>query len=147
MNGELIIRPEWQWAFIYSDKQRDLVVDTVQHGMPLGIMYWMKNPNTGKYKLLGGAEKCLNIRNFSEKDKRRKYAEQGGVCPHCGKQFEYEKMDGDHIIPWAKGWPDRVRQSPDALRWMQPEREVNIAKDGWVSPAALFFYSISQQPM
>lgn len=316
MNGELIIRPEWQRAFIYSDKQRDLVVDTVQHGMPLGIMYWMKNPNTGKYELmdgqqrtlsllqycsgaysinyryfhnlsqaekdqildyellvyicegtdderrewfqrinvagatltnqeilnsiysgpwcqdakkyfskpggpafqiadkylagsairqdyletalkwicardnieiadymgrhqhdstalelwtyfrsvidwvdsmfptyrkrlmkglpwgimyntygsntydpatleariaeleqdedvtnqkgiyeyvLGGAEKCLNIRNFSEKDKRRKYAEQGGVCPHCGKQFEYEKMDGDHVIPWAKG--------------------------------------------
>jgi len=48
-------------------------------------------------------EKFLHIRAFSDKDKRRKYAEQGGVCPVCGQHFEYEKMDGDHILPWAKG--------------------------------------------
>lgn len=53
--------------------------------------------------VLGGNEKCLNIRKFSERDKRRKYAEQKSICPMCGKHFEYEKMDGDHILPWSKG--------------------------------------------
>lgn len=49
------------------------------------------------------AGKLLNLRAFEEKDKRRKYAEQGGVCPICGKSFEYEAMRGDHIKPWSKG--------------------------------------------
>lgn len=53
--------------------------------------------------VLGGDEKCLSIRKFSEKDKKRKYAEQKGICPMCGKHFEYDKMDGDHILPWSKG--------------------------------------------
>lgn len=50
-----------------------------------------------------GNEKHLKIRAFSDKDKRRKYEEQGGICPMCGKHFELEEMDGDHILPWAKG--------------------------------------------
>ena len=47
--------------------------------------------------------KWLNIRAFSDKDKRRKYEEQGGICPKCGHHFEYDEMDGDHILPWDKG--------------------------------------------
>lgn len=64
MNGDLVIRPEWQRSFVYTDKQRDLVVDTVQHGMPLGIMYWMKNPNTGKYELMDGQQRTLSILQY-----------------------------------------------------------------------------------
>lgn len=57
-----------------------------------------------EYLLSGEAdEKFLHIRAFSDKDKRRKYAEQKGICPICKQHFEYEKMDGDHILPWAKG--------------------------------------------
>ena len=53
--------------------------------------------------LLYGKEKYLNIRAFSPKEKRRKYEEQGGICPKCGKHFEFDEMDGDHIVPWSKG--------------------------------------------
>lgn len=49
------------------------------------------------------AGKLLNLRTFDEKDKRRKYHEQDGVCPICGKGFEYDDMRGDHIKPWSKG--------------------------------------------
>ena len=28
---------------------------------------------------------------------------QGGICPHCGKHFDLEEMEGDHITPWAEG--------------------------------------------
>lgn len=49
------------------------------------------------------AGKHLNLRAFDEKDKQRKYAEQGGICPICKKSFNYEAMRGDHIKPWSKG--------------------------------------------
>lgn len=57
-----------------------------------------------EYLLSGETEeKHLHIRAFSDKDKRRKYAEQQGICPVCKQRFDYDKMDGDHILPWAKG--------------------------------------------
>lgn len=45
-------------------------------------------------------EKLLHLRVFSEADKRAKYEEQNGICPHCGKHFAIEDMEGDHIIPF-----------------------------------------------
>ena len=48
-------------------------------------------------------EKHLSIRTFTEAQKRRAYTKQNGVCPRCGVRFDYEEMQGDHIIPWSKG--------------------------------------------
>ena len=59
--------------------------------------------------VLSGEEKYLSIRAFSDSMKRQAYERQGGICPHCvseGKaktHFAYEKMDGDHILPWNQG--------------------------------------------
>ncbi|MDR0566876.1 MAG: HNH endonuclease, partial [Prevotellaceae bacterium] len=38
--GRLDIRPPYQREFIYKDKQRDAVIDTVTNGFPLNVMYW-----------------------------------------------------------------------------------------------------------
>ena len=45
----------------------------------------------------------LGIRAFDDSQKRTIYEQQGGVCPHCGKKYKYEDMEGDHITPWSKG--------------------------------------------
>lgn len=33
----------------------------------------------------------------------RTYQKQNGVCPCCGQHFEFEEMQGNHIIPWSQG--------------------------------------------
>lgn len=48
-------------------------------------------------------EKFLNIRAFTEKQKREAYERQKGICKKCKEHFEIEKMEADHIKPWHEG--------------------------------------------
>lgn len=59
-----------------------------------------------EYVLSGEDEnlaKKLSKRTFSNADKREAYERQGGICPKCGQHYEFEEMDGDHIVPWFRG--------------------------------------------
>jgi hypothetical protein len=53
--------------------------------------------------VLSGDERKLSIRAFTDSMKRGAYERQKGICPICGKHFEYDEMEGDHIIPWHRG--------------------------------------------
>ena len=60
--------------------------------------------NKGIYPyLFTYAEKLLNLRAFSEKEKTAQYEKQNGICPICQQHYEYEGMEGDHIVPWHDG--------------------------------------------
>ena len=48
-------------------------------------------------------EKYLNIRAFTDKQKREAYEKQKGKCIKCKKHFEIEEMEADHITPWHEG--------------------------------------------
>ena len=43
-------------------------------------------------------EQKITIRQLTEV-----YEKQQGICKICGKHFEIEEMEADHITPWAKG--------------------------------------------
>jgi hypothetical protein len=63
-----------------------------------------KKPGVYEYLLSGKTiEKCLNIRAFTESQKRTVYTRQGGICPKCGGSFKISEMEGDHITPWHDG--------------------------------------------
>lgn len=53
--------------------------------------------------VLTGDESALGLRVFTENQRREAYERQDGICPQCGEHFEFEEMDGDHILPWSKG--------------------------------------------
>lgn len=53
--------------------------------------------------LLTGDSKYLSIRTFPEGMIAKKYTQQGGICPICGKHFTREQMEADHITPWSEG--------------------------------------------
>jgi Protein of unknown function DUF262/HNH endonuclease len=51
-------------------------------------------------------EKHLNIRAFTDKQKREAYERQKGLCPKCTKpnnRYKLEDMEADHITPWHEG--------------------------------------------
>ena len=50
-SGALNIRPKYQREFVYKDKQRDAVIETVRKNFPLNVMYWVKNED-GTYEVL-----------------------------------------------------------------------------------------------
>ena len=39
----LNIRPPYQREFIYPAEKQQSVINTVRHGYPLNVMYWVKN--------------------------------------------------------------------------------------------------------
>ena len=51
----------------------------------------------------GKRESALNIRKFTDSQKRAAYEWQDGKCANCGKAFACEEMHGDHKMPWTKG--------------------------------------------
>lgn len=48
-------------------------------------------------------ERYLNIRVFSDNQKREAYERQQGICPVCTEHYEISGMEGDHITPWHLG--------------------------------------------
>jgi uncharacterized protein with ParB-like and HNH nuclease domain len=58
--GNLNIRPKYQREFVYKDKQRDAVIETVQKNFPLNVMYWVKNEDD-TYEVLDGQQRTISI--------------------------------------------------------------------------------------
>jgi len=59
-SGQLDIRPPYQREFIYKDKQRDAVIETVFKGFPLNVMYWAVR-DEGGYEVIDGQQRTISI--------------------------------------------------------------------------------------
>ena len=53
--------------------------------------------------VLTGDERHLDLRSFPEDIKLAVWEQQSHICPICGKEFDFEFMEGDHITPWREG--------------------------------------------
>jgi hypothetical protein len=59
-DGKLDIRPPFQREFIYKDKQRDAVINTVIKDFPLNVMYWAVR-NDGNYEIIDGQQRTISV--------------------------------------------------------------------------------------
>lgn len=66
-NGKLDIRPPFQREFVYKDKQRDAVIETVVKDFPLNVMYWAVGEN-GTYEVIDGQQRTISICQYVEGD-------------------------------------------------------------------------------
>lgn len=65
--GKLDIRPPYQREFIYKDKQRDAVINTITKDFPLNVMYWAVRDD-GDFEVIDGQQRTISISQFVEGD-------------------------------------------------------------------------------
>lgn len=58
--GKLNIRPQYQREFVYDEKKRNAVIETIMKGFPLNSMYWAVNDD-GTYELLDGQQRTISF--------------------------------------------------------------------------------------
>jgi hypothetical protein len=66
-NGKLNIRPKYQREFIYKDKKRDAVIDTIRKDFPLNVIYWVKNED-GTFEVLDGQQRTISFCQYINND-------------------------------------------------------------------------------
>ena len=45
----------------------------------------------------------IYLPEMKNNQKIESYEKQKGICVHCGKYFDLDEMEADHITPWSKG--------------------------------------------
>lgn len=62
--GNLDVRPEYQREYVYDDKKRDAVINTILKGFPLNIMYFVDRKD-GSYEVLDGQQRIISICRYA----------------------------------------------------------------------------------
>ena len=58
--GKLDIRPAYQREFVYDDKKREAVIDTVMKSFPLNVMYWAIRGD-GYFEVMDGQQRTISL--------------------------------------------------------------------------------------
>lgn len=100
-----------EWGELYN-KFGTQIFDTV--ALENEIKRLMEDDDVTKKKgiyhyVLTRKEKYLNIRAFTESQKRTVYERQNGICPVCKGVFGLSEMEGDHITPWCDGGKTEIQ--------------------------------------
>ncbi|HOE69700.1 MAG TPA: DUF262 domain-containing protein [Brevefilum sp.] len=66
-NGRLNIRPKYQREFVYDDKKRNAVIDSIQKSLPLNVMYWAVNED-GSFEVLDGQQRTVSFCQYVNND-------------------------------------------------------------------------------
>ena len=94
-----------EWGVLYN-QFKDQIFDTAE--LETEIAKLMADDDVTSKKgiypyVLTRQEKYLSVRAFDNRMKRTAYEKQKGICKKCGKHFELEQMEADHITPWSQG--------------------------------------------
>lgn len=152
--GKLDIRPPYQREFVYKDKQREAVIDTVIKGFPLNVMYWAMKED-GSYEVIDGQQRTISISQFINGD----FAYMMRYFHNLQKDEQEQILDYKLMVYFCSG------SDSEKLEWF---KTINIAGEelteqelrnavysgSWVSEAKKYFskngcvaYSIAHQYM
>jgi hypothetical protein len=65
--GKLDIRPPYQREFVYGDKERNAVINTVQKDFPLNVMYWAVRED-GNFEIIDGQQRTISLCQYVNND-------------------------------------------------------------------------------
>ena len=94
-----------QWGFLYNVfKEKSFDHKKLEEEVSKLMQDEDVTNKKGIYEyILTRREKHLNIRGFTDNQKRESYERQQGVCNVCNESFEIYGMEADHITPWHEG--------------------------------------------
>ncbi len=115
--GRLDIRPRYQREFVYKDKQRDAVIDTVRNGFPLNVMYWVVREDGG-YEVLDGQQRTISLAQYVNGDFSVDFNGRLAMFHNLTAEEQNQILDYELMIYFCEG-TDKER-----LDWF---RIINIA--------------------
>lgn len=65
--GRLNIRPKYQREFVYDEKKREAVLQTIRKGFPLNVMYWAVNDDD-TFEVLDGQQRTISFCQYAAGD-------------------------------------------------------------------------------
>jgi len=111
--GKLDIRPKYQREFVYKEKQRNAVIETIKNNFPLNVMYWMIREDGG-YEVLDGQQRTISIGQYVNGD----FSLNERYFHNLTKEEQNQILDYELMIYFCEG-TDKER-----LDWF---RIINIA--------------------
>jgi len=111
--GKLDIRPKYQREFVYKEKQRNAVIETIKNSFPLNVMYWMIREDGG-YEVLDGQQRTISIGQYVNGD----FSLNDRFFHNLTKEEQDKILDYELMIYFCEG-TDKER-----LDWF---RIINIA--------------------
>lgn len=112
-DGKLDIRPPYQREFIYKDKQRDAVIDTITKKFPLNVMYWAVRED-GEFEIIDGQQRTISICQYVNND----YSINGLAFHNLPKDKKEEILDYELMVYFCEG------TDSEKLEWF---KTINIA--------------------
>lgn len=100
--GRLDVRPKYQREFVYKEKQRDAVIDTVKKGFPLNVMYWVKTSD-GTFEVLDGQQRTISIGQFVNGDFSVDFNGRTAMFHNLTKEEQEQILDYELMIYHCEG--------------------------------------------
>lgn len=112
-HGLLNIRPKYQREFVYGEKEQRAVIDTIQKGFPLNVMYWAQNED-GSFELLDGQQRTVSFCSFLNSE----FSVNGHYFHGLTETEQNRILDYKLLVYWCIG------NDEERLAWF---RIINIA--------------------
>ena len=141
-HGKLDIRPAFQREFVYKDKQRNAVIDSILKGFPLNVMYWVKRND--KFEILDGQQRTISICSYISGDYSIKIDKYDMYFSNLSKERQVKILNYELTVYLCEGTDDEtmdwfriVNIAGEVLR----EQELRNAIYGgsWVESAKKYF--------
>ena len=93
--GRLDVRPPYQREFVYGEKERDAVIDTLTNGFPLNVMYWVRRDASNASSVSNASAGSSDTRGVSLQDPTTQFEIIDGqqrtisICQYVNGDFAF----------------------------------------------------------
>ncbi len=144
--GRLNVRPAYQREFVYDDKKKIAVMNSVLNQFPLNVMYWSDNGD-GTYEMLDGQQRTISVCDWLDNGYSICANPNSPLTPyyaHTSNEITKKVLDYKLMVYVCKG------TDTEKLNWF---KIINIAGEkltdqelrnaiytgGWLSDAKKYF--------